>query len=179
MKIKISGKNMVITDALRNQVNRKVKKLKRYFEPSIEAQVTMSVEKNRHIIEVTIPINGNVLRAEESTNDMYASIDKVLDKLEKQIHKHRTKLEKGIKSGAFKYDKPLFSDEFIFDTEEQPKIVRTKRFAIKPMSINEALMQMDMIGHSFFVFTNADTDEVNVIYKRKDGNFGLIEPEYM
>ncbi len=178
MKIILSGKNVVITDALRDQVNKKVRKLERYFEPSIEVQVTLSVEKKRHIVEVTIPFNGNILRAEEYTSDMYASIDIVLDKIEKQIHKHRTRLSKSIKSGAFKHDKPLFSDKFDLDEAEKPKIVKTKHIPLKPMSIDEALMQMDMIGHSFFIFTNAETDEFNVIYKRKDGNYGLIEPEY-
>ena len=138
----------------------------------------MSVENYRHIVEVTIPFNGVVIRAEESTDDMYASIDKVLDKLERQIHKHRTKLEKKIKSGAFKYEKPLFSSEIELD-ERTPKVVKTKRFAVKPMSIEEAILQMELLDHDFFVFTNASTDEVNVLYTRKDGNYGLIEPEYL
>jgi len=178
MRIILSGKNMEITDSLRDQVNKKVKKLERYFGPEIEAQVTLSVERSRHMVEVTIPFDGVILRAEEVTDDMYASIDMVLDKLEKQIHKHRTKLERKIRQGAFKFDKPLFSDEFA-ESEKEPKVVRTKRFAIKPMAVEEALMQMDLVGHSFYVFTNAETDEVNVVYKRKDGNYGLIEPEYM
>lgn len=179
MNIILSGKNMNITDALRDQVNKKVKKLERYFVPDTEVQVTLSVEKNRHIIEVTIPFNGIVLRGEESTEDMYASIDKVLDKIESQIHKYRTKLEKNIRTGAFKFDKPLFSDEIHYEEVKEPKVVRTKRFAIKPMVFEEALMQMDLLGHSFFVFTNAETFEVNVLYKRRDGDYGLIEPEYM
>ncbi len=178
MNIILSGKNIPITDALREQVNKKVGKLKRYFGPDVEVQVTLSVEKNRHIVEVTIPFNGNLLRGEEATDDMYASIDQVLDKLERQIHKHKTKLDKSIKQGAFK-EKPLFSDEINFDDYTEPKIVKTKRFALKPMSTEEAMLQMDLIGHSFFVFTNAETDEVNVLYRRKDGNYGLIEPEYM
>ncbi|HHY81493.1 MAG TPA: ribosome-associated translation inhibitor RaiA [Clostridiales bacterium] len=179
MNIKISGKNVEITDALRRQVNKKVGKLERYFVPGTEAQVTLSVEKNRHIVEVTIPFNGILIRAEESTDDMYASIDKVLDKLEHQIHKYRTKLERSFKSGAFKDERLLFSDEvYQDDSQEELKIVKTKRFAIKPMAVEEALMQMDLLGHSFFVFTNADTDEVNVVYKRRDGKYGLIEPEF-
>lgn len=178
MIIKISGKNIDITEALRNQINKKVGKLERYFQPDAEAQVTMSVENYRHIVEVTIYFNGVVIRAEESTDDMYTSIDRVLDKLERQIHKHRTKLEKKFRTGAFKYDKPIFSTKI--DPEEyQPRIVKTKKFAIKPMTVDEAVLQMDLLGHSFFVFTNGDTEEVNVIYKRKDGNYGLIEPEYM
>ena len=179
MNIIISGKNMDITDALREQTNKKVGKLERYFEPGTEAHVTLSVEKNRHIVEVTIPFNGIILRAEESTDDMYASIDKVLDKLEHQIHRYRTKLERSFRSGAFKDERLLFSADVYHDNNGQElKVVKTKRFAIKPMSVEEALMQMDLLGHSFFVFTNADTDEVNVVYKRRDGRYGLIEPEY-
>jgi len=180
MRIMVSGKNMEVTDALRDWVAKKVGKLERYFDPDTEAQVTMSVEKNRHIVEVTIPFDGVVLRGEESTDDMYTSIDRVLEKLEKQIHRHRTKLERKLREGAFRFDSPVFGDQFEdTDRQRQYKVVKTKRFAIKPMDLEEAVMQMDLLGHSFFVFTNAETDEVNVVYKRKDGNYGLIEPEYM
>ena len=179
MKIILSGKNLDITDSLRNQTNKKVSKLSRYFNEDVEAQVTMSVEGYRHIIEVTIPFDGVVIRAEESTDDMYTSIDKVLDKLERQIRKHRTRLGRRIKSGAFKIDTPIFSPDIPFEESEEPKVVRTKRFAVKPMSIEEATLQMELLGHSFFVFTNANSDEVNVLYKRKDGNYGLIEPEFL
>ncbi|HHT65764.1 MAG: ribosome hibernation-promoting factor, HPF/YfiA family [Caldicoprobacterales bacterium] len=179
MNIIISGKNMDITDSLRRQINKKVGKLKRYFDPGTEAQVTLSVEKNRHIVEVTIPFNGILIRAEESTDDMYASIDMVLDKLERQIHKYRTKLWRKFRTDAFTDDQMLFSKgESHDEKDDELKIVRTKRFAVKPMSVEEALMQMDLIGHSFFVFSNAETDEVNVIYKRRDGKYGLIEPEF-
>ena len=182
MNIIISGKNLDISEALRNQINKKVGKLERYFNPGTEAQVTLSVEKNRHIVEVTIPFNGIIIRAEESTDNMYASIDMVLDKLERQIHKYRTKLERSFRSGAFVDNKMEFSrDELSSYADkgmEELKVVKTKRFAVKPMSVEEALMQMYLLGHSFFVFTNADTDEVNVVYKRKDGKYGLIEPEY-
>jgi putative sigma-54 modulation protein len=173
MNIIISGKNMDITDSLRRQINKKVGKLKRYFDPGTEAQVTLSVEKNRHIVEVTIPFNGILIRAEESTDDMYASIDMVLDKLERQIHKYRTKLWRKFRTDAFTDDQMLFSKgESHDEKDDELKIVRTKRFAVKPMSVEEALMQMDLIGHSFFVFSNAETDEVNVIYKRRDGKYG-------
>ena len=179
MKIIISGKNLEITDALRNQINKKVRKLERYFEPETEVQVTLSVEKSRHIVEVTIPYKGMLFRAEESTDDMYASIDKVLDKLEHQIHRYRTKLERSFRKGAFRDEKPLFSDEPLFeDGARELKVVRTKRFAVKPMTVEEALMQMDLLGHSFFVFTNAESGETNVVYRRRDGRYGLIEPEY-
>ena len=179
MRITISGKNMDITNSLRNQVNKKVGKLERYFDAGTEVQVTLSVEKNRHIVEVTIPFNGFMVRAEESTEDMYASIDMVLDKLERQIHKYRTKLERSFRTGAFADDRLEYGGAPSRDQNiDELKIVRTKRFAVKPMSVEEALMQMDLLGHSFFVFSNADTDEVSVVYKRHDGRYGLIEPNY-
>ncbi len=179
MRITISGKNVEITDALREQITKKVSKLERYFDENTEVQVTMSVEKNRHIMEVTIPFNGAMVRAEEYTDDMYKTLDKVLDKLEKQIHKYRTKLDKQMKSGAFKYEKPLFSEEFEKETGDAPRVVKTKRFAVKPMDVEEAILQMELLGHNFFVFTDAESDEVSVVYKRRDGNYGLIEPEYL
>ena len=178
MRISITGKNLEISDYLRDLVEKKVSKLERYFPQDTEALVTLSVEKNRHIVEVTIPFDGGVIRGEEVTGDMYASIDNVLDKLEKQIIRHRTKLEKNLRAGAFKYDEPLFGGTYEdYDDEEGPRIVRVKRFNIKPMSEEEAMLQLEMVGHSFYVFINSDTNLMNVLYKRKDGNYGLIEPE--
>ncbi len=177
MRISITGKNLEISDYLRDLVEKKVAKLDRYFPQDTEAQVTLSVEKNRHIVEVTIPIDGGVIRGEEVTGDMYASIDNVLDKLEKQILRHRTRLEKSLRSGAFRYDAPLFGGSYEeLDEEDGPRIVRVKRFNIKPMSEEEAMLQIEMVGHSFYVFINSDTEQINVLYKRKDGNYGLIEP---
>ena len=149
-------------------MNKKVSKLGRYFDENVEAQVTMSVEGYRHIIEVTIPFNGVVIRAEESTDDMYASIDMVLDKLERQIRKHRTRLGRKIKTGAFKNDSPLFRPDVPFE-DVCTRIVRTKRFAVKPMNLEEATLQMELLGHNLCI-RNASSDEVNVLYKRKDGN---------
>jgi putative sigma-54 modulation protein len=165
MRISITGKNLEISDYLSDLVNKKVGKIERYFHQDAEVLVTLSVEKNRHIVEVTIPYDGGVIRGEEITGDMYASIDNVLDKLEKCL-----------RSGAFRdLETQYFADE---DAEEEgPKIVRVKRFAIKPMSEEEAMLQIEMVGHSFYVFLNAETNQMNVLYKRKDGNYGLIEPE--
>ena len=178
MRISISAKNLEISDYLRELVDKKVSKLERYFPQDTVAQVTLSVERNRHIVEVTIPYDGGLIRAEEVTGDMYASIDNVLDKLEKQILRHRTRLEKSLRSGAFKYEQPLYSSSYDeFDEEEGPQIVRVKRFHIKPMDEQEALLQAELLGHSFYVFLNAETTAINVLYKRKDGNYGLIEPE--
>ncbi len=178
MRISISGKNMEVSDYLRDLVEKKVGKLERYFPKDTEVQVTMAVERNRHIVEVTIPYDGGIIRGEEVTGDMYASIDNVLDKLEKQIIRNRTRLEKTLKSGAFKYDQPLFGGSYDeFSDEEESKIVRVKRFSIKPMSEEEAMLQMELLGHSFYVFENSNTGDINVLYARKDGNYGLIEPD--
>lgn len=178
MRISISGKNIEVSDYLRELVEKKVGKLERYFPQDTEVQVTMAVERNRHIVEVTIPYDGGIIRGEEVTGDMYASIDNVLDKLEKQIIKHRTRLEKDLKSGAFRHDAPLFGGTYDdFAADEGPQIVRVKRFNIKPMSEEEAMLQLALLGHSFYVFTNCDTNQINVLYTRKDGNYGLIEPE--
>lgn len=178
MRISISGKNIEVSDYLRDLINKKVGKLERYFPKDTEIQVTMAVERNRHIVEVTIPYENIIIRGEEVTGDMYASIDNVLDKLEKQIFKHRTRLEKNLKSGAFRYDSPVYGDAYEDVSEDKsPEIVRVKRFPIKPMSEEEAMLQMAMLGHSFFVFQNANTRDINVLYVRRDGNYGLIEPE--
>lgn len=175
MKFTITGKNVTLTDALKNIVEKKLSKLERYFNPEVEIHVTLSVQKNNHIIEVTIPFNGIILRGEESTTDMYTSIDNVIEKLEKQIIKHKTKLERRVHEDTLRFKNiPVDTKE----DEDEPRVVKTKRFAIKPMDIEEAILQMDLLGHSFFVFQSAESDEVNVIYKRKDGNYGLIEPEF-
>lgn len=178
MKIILSGKNIEIGDSLRKQADKKIRKIEKYFKPNVDAQVTLSTEGYRHIVEVTIPFDGVVIRAEESTDDMYTSLDRVIEKLEKQIHKHRTKLEKKLKEGAFKFDGEAFVSGAVQAEESKGRIIRNKRFVIKPMTEEEALTQMDLLGHSFFVFLNAETNEVNVLYKRKDGNYGLIEPDY-
>ena len=173
MRTSITGKNIEVSEYLRDLALKKMAKLERYFPADTTAQVTMAVEKNRHIVEVTIPYSGGIIRGEEVTGDMYASIDNVIAKLERQIIRHRTKLEKNLKAEAFNEPVPEYADE----EEEGPRIVRVKRFSIKPMSVDEAVLQMELLGHSFFVFTNSETEDINVLYKRKDGNLGLIEPE--
>ncbi|MBR3271611.1 MAG: ribosome-associated translation inhibitor RaiA [Clostridia bacterium] len=172
MRISISGKNLEISSYMREVAEKKLSKLDRYFPQDTEAQVTLSVEKNRHIVEVTIPHGGRLIRAEETSTDMYASLDNVLDKLEKQIVHNRTRLAKSLRQDAF-IDLPPVEDE---DEENGPRIVRFKSFPFKPMSEEEAMLQIELLGHAFFVFENAETGDVNVLYKRKDGNFGLIEP---
>jgi putative sigma-54 modulation protein len=176
MRTTVSGKNIDITNALKERVEKKLSNFERYFGPDTEAHATLSVEKNRHIIEVTIPFNGVILRGEEATGDMYTSIDNVVEKLERQMRRQKTKLEKRIKDGNIRFENWAVPSSELED--EEVKIVRTKRFAMKPMPVEEAVLQMELLGHSFFVFSNADTEEVNVVYKRKDGNYGLIEPEF-
>jgi len=174
MKVQVRGRNIEVTDALKDYVGKRVGKLDRFIENLGDAQVTMTVEKNSHRIEVTIPVNGMILRGEESTGDMYTSTDLVVEKLEKQIEKYKGKLQKrGIR--VVDGQKPPVSAA---EEEEAPRLVRTKRFAIKPVTVEEAILQMNLLGHNFFVFSNAETEQINVVYKRKDGNYGLIEPEF-
>lgn len=176
MKTTVTGKNLEVTNGLRNAIEKKLLKLDKYFVPEIEAHATLSVEGDRQKAEVTIPFNGVILRGEESTDDMYASIDLVIDKVERQIRKQKTKLQKRTHAESLRFQ---FIPEYDFKGKEQEAtIVRTKKFAIKPMSAEEAVLQMELLGHSFFVYESADNGDLNVVYKRKDGNFGLIEPEF-
>jgi len=136
----------------------------------------MSIMKGKQTVEVSIPLPGVMLRAEEKQPDMYASIDLVVDKLERQIRKHKTKANRKIRQEAGIRDMLRMDVPNIQEDEEDYELVRTKRFTLKPMDIDEAIMQMNMVGHSFFVFSNSDTSQVNVVYKREDGKYGLIEP---
>ncbi|PZE19279.1 ribosome hibernation-promoting factor, HPF/YfiA family [Paenibacillus xerothermodurans] len=181
MKFNIRGENIEVTDALKDYVEKKLSKLDKYFEtpPTSEVYVTLSVLKGMQTVEVTIPLTGVMLRAEEKHTDMYASIDLVIDKLERQIRKHKTKLYRKIRQNAVIRDtwKVDASAELnVEDEDDVYELVRTKRFTLKPMDIDEAILQMNMVGHNFFVFSNMDTEQVNVVYKRNDGKYGLIEP---
>lgn len=175
MKIIMSSKNLHMNDYLKEQVEKKVNKLDRYFNPDTEIHVTLTMERSRHKTEVTVPINGVTIRSEVENHDMYNSIDMALDKLEKQMHRHKQKLSRKFKSGAFHHKTPVYSE--MIEDSELGRVVRTKSVSLKPMSIEEAIMQMDLLGHSFFVFTNAETELVSVLYKRKDEQYGLIEPD--
>lgn len=175
MKVQVRGRNIDVTEALKDYVVKRLGKLDKYIDNFGDAQVTLTVEKESHRIEVTIPINGMILRGEESTGDMYTSTDLVVEKLEKQIGRYKGKLQK---RGARFVNGQKFAVPAIPDGEDGPRLVRTKRFAIKPMPVEEAVLQMNLLGHNFFVFSNAETEQVNVVYKRKDGNYGLIEPEF-
>ena len=175
MKYIITGRNIEVTEGLKTAVYEKIGKLEKYFNPNTEVIVTLSVEKERQKIEVTIPVKGNIIRAEQISSDMYVSIDLVEEVIERQLKKYKNKIVDK------KHASESFTSEFIekdYDEDDTIKIVRTKRFAIKPMDVEEACIQMELLGHSFFVFRNAETDEVNVVYKRKSNTYGLIEPEF-
>ena len=176
MRYIISGKNLDITEGLRSAVTDKLGKLERYFTPDTEVHVTLSVEKERQKIEVTIPVKGNIIRSEQSSTDMYVSIDLVVDVIERQIRRYKTRLMNQ------KHDGTSFKQEFMEQEDDveddEIRIIRSKKFAIKPMDVEEACVQMELLGHDFFVFRNADTFEVNVVYKRKGNTYGLIEPEF-
>jgi putative sigma-54 modulation protein len=174
LKIIVRGKNIDVTPALRDYVEKKVGKLAKLLDDVTEAVVTLSVEKERHIVEVTVPVGGRLLRGEMASGDMYASIDMVMDKLEKQAAKYKTRLARKIKNGSVLDVVP--PQRRVAKEDQEPRLVRTKRFPVKPMPVEEAILQMNLLGHDFFVFRDADTDEVNVVYCRKDGNYGLIEP---
>ena len=175
MRITISGKNIDITDGLRQAVEDKLSKLERYFTPETDIVVTLSVEKERQKIEVTIPVKGNIIRSEQVSNDMYVSIDLVEEVIERQLKKYKNKIVDQKQSAG------NFQQEFIekeIEDEEEIKIIRTKRFGMKPMYPEDACIQMELLGHNFFVFQNAETEEVYVVYKRKGNTYGLIEPEF-
>ena len=175
MKFIIIGKNIDVTPGLREAVESKLGKLGRYFTPNTEIHVTLSVQKGHQKIEVTIPVKGGLVRSEQESSDMYVSIDLVEEVIERQLRKYKNKLIQKEQNVA-QFSKG-FVDEDTYD-EEEISIIRSKKFAMKPMDPEEACVQMELLGHSFFVFSNAETDEVNVVYKRKDGSFGLIEPEF-
>lgn len=174
MKFIILGRNIDVTPGLKSAVEEKIGKLEKYFTPDTEVHVTLSVEKDRQKIEVTIPVKGSIIRSEQVSNDMYVSIDLVEEIIERQLKKYKTKLvDKHQASASFSQ---LFAEHDYMDDEEI-KIVRTKKFDIKPMYPEDACVQMELLGHNFYVFHNAETGQVNVVYKRKGDTYGLIEPE--
>ena len=175
MRYTISGKNINITPGLKDAVESKLGKLERYFSPDTEVQVTLSVEKGRQKIEVTIPVKGSIIRAEQDSSDMYVSVDLVEEIIGRQIKKYKTKIVDK-KQSALAFSEAFLQEEA--EQEETVNIVKTKRFAMKPMDAEEACVQMELLGHNFFMFLNADTNEVNVVYKRKGNSYGLIEPEF-
>ena len=186
MKFIISGKNIEVTEGIKAAIEEKLGRLDKYLVDDTIVNVTLSVQKGRQKIEVTIPMKGHIIRAEEGSEDMYVSIDLVVDVIERQIRRYKTRLMNQ------KYDGTSFKQEFMEQVipnygedssdddveDDEIRIIRSKKFAIKPMDVEEACVQMELLGHDFFVFRNADTFEVNVVYKRKGNTYGLIEPEF-
>ena len=185
MQISVSGKHVEITDAIRRHAEEKIGKLQRYFDIIHSVEVTASVVRNWHVVEITVHADGVLLRGEEKSPDMYTSIDQVVDKLERQLKKYKGKLIDRQRELASRRNlpaaaAPIEAEPAPVGLEEEVagRLVRTKRFAVKPMSPEEAALQMELLGHDFYVFANSETEQVNVIYRRKDGNYGLIEPEF-
>ncbi len=174
MNLIVSGKNMQVRPSVKEYLESKINKFDKYFNSDVEVRATLGTQKNKTTVEITMPLkNGVIFRAEETSDDTFTSIDLVIDKLTRQMRKHKTKIEKRF----HKHDSIRVSEIPDYEEEvEEKRIVKTKSFPIKPMDPEEAVLQMEMLNHDFFVFMNCNTDEVNVVYIRKDGNYGLIEP---
>lgn len=182
MLVTVKGKNVDVTDALKHYAEKKVQKLEKYFRDLKEATVTQSVQRNWHIVEVQLEGDGVVIRGEERSDDMYASIDQVVEKLERRVKRFKGKLygkttEEGPREREAQREQMIAEAEEGGEEELIPEIVRMKRFAFKPMTPEEAAYQMELLHHDFFVFLNSESESINVVYRRKDGNYGLIEPE--
>ena len=174
----IRGKNVEVTPALRDYVEKRVGKITKYFENVGEISVLLSVEGKHHKVEVTAPIvRGVLLRGEEHSEDMYSSIDLVIEKLERQIRKQKTKLERRFRHGGVKAEAVETFAAPVPEEDDIYPVVKRKSFALQPMDVQEAIMQMNLLNHHFFVFRNAETNEVNVVYSRNDGKYALIEVE--
>lgn len=177
MRVTITGKHIEITDAIRSQTEAKLSKLDKYFNQEADVKVAVSVFRNNQKIEVTIPVNRTVIRAEATDTDLYNAVDMVVDKLGRQLRKHKTKLmNKGHDTIRFENIEgyiPVAEEEEVAEA----KIVKRKRFEMVPMTEEEAILQMELLGHNFFAFTHADTDTIAVLYKRKDGQYGILESE--
>lgn len=175
MRYIITGRNIDVTEGLKSAIYDKIGKLEKYFTQDTEIHVTLSVEKDRQKIEVTIPVKGNIIRSEQVSSDMYVSIDLVEEIIERRLKKYKNKIIDK------KQSRDNFTSEFMendYEEDDTIKIIRTKKFGVKPMDAEEACIQMELLGHNFYVFSNSKTDEVNVVYKRKGNTYGLIEPEF-
>ena len=176
MKLTITARNMVVTPAITKRIEKKTETMGRYLWPETEMQIKMSKERARRVVEITVPMGKNViLRSESSADDnLFLAIDKALAKMERQIRKHRTKLGKNLREEI--PDVPEYIEEDQAEEQER-KIVKRKTFPVRPMSVEDAIIEMELLGHNFFAFVNIDTERTNVLYLRKDGNLGLLEPE--
>ena len=179
MKFTFTDKKVNLPKSLHNYAEKKVGKLDRYFKNEAEANLVFSVEKDRNKVELTIRSGGTILRVAESTSDMFASVDAAVTSMERQLRKHKKpRLEKRLRQGAFVQPEAGEETSFVPDVEENDfQVVRTKKFPIKPMTVDEAILQMDLLGHSFYAFKDEDGGAFAVVYKRNDGGYGLIEDE--
>ena len=174
MQLSVTARNLEITPALRAYAEEKLSRLTRYLENIVALHVVLSVNKHRQTAEVTLRVRDLTIRAEEEGDDLYSSIDLVAEKLERQILRYKERILAHAARGGNRGGRSTMAAPV---TEEEPRVVKTKRFAVKPVGVDEAILQMNLLGHSFYVFRNARTEEVNVIYRRRDGHYGLIEPE--
>ena len=176
MKLTITARNMVVTPAITKRIEKKTETMGRYLWPETEMQIKMHKEKARRVVEITVPMGKNViLRSESSADDnLFLAIDKALAKMERQIRKHRTKLGKNLREEI--PDVPEYIEEDLAEEQER-KVVKRKTFPVRPMSVEDAIIEMELLGHNFFAFVNIDTERTNVLYLRKDGDLGLLEPE--
>ena len=174
MRYIISGKNITVTDELKEAIYKKLGKLEKFFTPDTKVYVTLSVQKQRQKIEVTIPLKGHTIRAEQESDDMYVSIDLVEEIIVRQLRKYKTRIARKSRQNL---QQAFLEEEAAGEDERGISIVRTKKFAVKPLTPEDACVEMELLGHNFFVFRNIDTDEVNVVYKRKENTYGLIEAE--
>jgi len=194
MKYVFKGKKMEITEALKERAVKKLSKLEKFFHADTEAIVTLAIEKNRQIVEVTIPFNSMLIRAEAEGADMYGALDLVVNKLEGQVRRNKTRLEKRLHAGTVrphyfsaasadmtadnKADEDKSVEDTMIDEEIDFHVARSKKFAVKPMTVEEAILQMNLLDHVFFIFLNEDTQKLNVVYRRKNGDYGILEPEW-
>lgn len=177
MNVKIVGRKVNLRDNFKNLVSKKLSRFERIFDEDADATVTVTLERNRQTVEITIKQRGMIYRAEATDFEMNDALDQVINALGRQIRKNKTRLDKQIHSAAL--------DDYIAQEEptdgaledETFEVVRTKRFSVKPLSVEEAILQMNLLGHQFFMFRNTDNDDINVVYRRKDGNYGLLEPD--
>lgn len=174
MKIIITGRKCTPRDSFKEHAEKKLQKVERFFDDSAEVKVTATVEKSCQIVEVTVATRGMIFRSEERAQNMNEALDKCVDSLIRQIRKNKTRLEKRLRAGSL--DSVIIASE----PEEEEldfNVVRTKHVSVKPQSVDEAILQMNLLDHQFYLFRNAETDEVNVVYKRQDGGYGVIVPE--
>jgi len=187
LQVSITGRNVEVTDPLKSHVEKKLTHIKKYFDGILDAHVVLNVEKHRHFAEITIHANGITMHGEESTGDMYTSVDKVIDKIERQLRRYKSKLvshrrrtREGVPAepeAPLQWRVDVLEAESVESAAASPRIVKTQRFAVKPMSVDEAVMQMDLLHQDFLVYRDSRTNRVSVLYRRNDGDYGLIEPD--